>query len=157
MGPPFSAILGFCLLTAVATLDLMSHRVCVCVCVQCLYFLSILLMAISQVDRTITHSHLSFSLYINLCLFVCVYYPSTHSLSFNFFILPLLSLLLSPFLSLLSHPFIPSHSPCLPPFLRSGEREVREEEEGYQPHCLEPVVTLYLNGDRQREEGLVVT
>ena len=135
MGPPFSAILGFCLLTAAATPDLMSNRVCVymcvCMCVQCLYFLSILFMAILQVDRTITHSHLSFSLYINLCLFVCVYYPSTpRSLSISSSS-PFCPCFSPPFLSLLAHPFIPSHSPCLPPFLRSGEREVREEEEEY--------------------------
>ena len=99
MGPPFSAILGFCLLTAAATPDLMSNRVCVymcvCMCVQCLYFLSILFMAISQVDRTITHSHLFLTLYKSLPVCVCLL--SLHpSLSFNFFILPLLSLLLSP-------------------------------------------------------------
>lgn len=120
MGPPFSTILGFCLLTAMAAPHLMSPLslppclcvgACMCARVQRLYLLSILLMAILQVDETITHSHLFFSLYINLCLSVCPL-SLLPSLLFIFSIL-LLSLFLCRPSSFYSVP--PSLPSCLPP------------------------------------------
>lgn len=80
-GPPIFHHLRF---LSIDCCDCPRSHVSLCVCVQCLRLLSILLMAISQVDKTITLSHLSFSLHINLCLSGRIFYPSTppsHSVS----------------------------------------------------------------------------
>lgn len=116
-GPPIFHHLRF---LSIDCCDCPRSHVSLCVCVHCLRLLSILLMAIDNhsLSSLFLPPYKSLPVWVNLL-------PIHPSLPFSFFIL----LLLSPFLSLLSHHLIPPHSPCHPPFLWSGERRVREEEE----------------------------